>query len=688
MQAPAPYPHAMSNCDVALRLARAGYFVFPCDHNKKPRVKWREASTTDELRIGLWWQQWPDAVPAIDSGKSKIVVIDVDCHEGGPNGLGEWKRLTAEHGHPIGAPMTRTPSGGLHIYFRQPSGEPFTNRTGDLPDGIDIRAAGGYAIAPGAVLPDGRGWQPVVAAPALGELQPPPLPEWCAEIIKAASPGSSAPAPHEILPEGATPYGASVLAARCEEISACRPGAQSNTLVQSATRIGSLVAGGEIAYAHAREKLIAAASRMSNGDARNPWTLPVIEDQVTRALAHGAKSPNCAPNRELPQIDTSKITAKGAPLNSQPALETVSDASSHNRYRLLDGAAIEALEPTEWRVKGVFPAKGLCAFYGPSASGKSFLAFDLGTAIANGSSWFGYRMRKGAVVYVALEGAGGFRLRVWAWVVEYGAVPASLRLVLNQSFNITNANDVRDLAAVVIATFGPDATVFIDTMNRAAPGLEENNSKDMGLILSGAKSLQEAIDGLVILVHHTGKDAAKGLRGHSSLFAALDGAIEVTRDSDQRSWRVAKSKDGADGEEHMFSLEVISLGQDGDGDEITSCVVRPEAAARAKAERLSKAEMIALDCLGTCRAFAAQPVPQAIIDELPKCNGDALFPPFAVVPEGVWRNRCYDAGISKGKQHAASTAFNRVRKSLLDKRLVLSAANHFWLPEWQTPRPQ
>ncbi len=125
---------------------------------------------------------------------------------------------------------------------------------------------------------------------------------------------------------------------------------------------------------------------------------------------------------------------------------------------------------------------------------------------------------------------------------------------------------------------GPGALTFIDTQNAAAPGTDENSSADMGRIIEAAKALQRLIGGLVVLVHHTGKDATKGLRGHSSLLAALDAAIEVTRDEDRREWRLAKSKDGKDGEAHPFRLEVVQLGQDDEGEPVTSCVVRVDTA--------------------------------------------------------------------------------------------------------------
>ncbi len=120
------------------------------------------------------------------------------------------------------------------------------------------------------------------------------------------------------------------------------------------------------------------------------------------------------------------------------------------------------------------------------------------------------------------------------------------------------------------------AVVFIDTLNRAAPTAEENSSKDMGEILEGAKRLQSLIGGLVVLVHHTGKDTTKGLLGHSSLFAAMDAAVEVSRDGDNREWKVAKAKDGEDGDARPFRLQVETLGADAYGDPVTSCTVQAD----------------------------------------------------------------------------------------------------------------
>ena len=270
------------------------------------------------------------------------------------------------------------------------------------------------------------------------------------------------------------------------------------------------------------------------------------------------------------------------------------------RFKLLNSADLHALPPLTWRIRGVLPARGLASVYGPSASGKSFLVLDMAAAIAEGRDWFGYRVNPCPVVYVCLEGAAGFRLRVEAWEQHHGrTLPAGLRLVL-QSFKLTEPLDVADMAGAVLSA-GAGAVTFIDTLNASAPGIDENASRDMGLVLEAAKSLQARTGGLVAAVHHSGKDATRGLRGHSSLFAALDAAVEVSRDGDRREWKVAKAKDGADGEAHPFILDVVELAPDSEGEPVTSCVVRPDDTPKdATRSRLPKGgnQKVVLDALG------------------------------------------------------------------------------------------
>jgi hypothetical protein len=259
--------------------------------------------------------------------------------------------------------------------------------------------------------------------------------------------------------------------------------------------------------------------------------------------------------------------------NSRTASPT--NRSGNHRFELLNGAALAALPPQVWRISGVFPEQGLVSVYGPSGSGKSFIVLDMAAAIAEGRRWFGWRVKSARVVYVCLEGEAGFKTRILAWEKHHNRpLPHAFHAVL-QPFRLMNSLDVRDLAEAV-SILGPGVVVFIDTLNRAAPEADENSSKDAGIILAGAKELQSLISGLVVLISHTGKDPTKGLRGHSSLLAAMDATIEIARDGERRSARLAKSKDGKDGAKHEFRLEVLNLGHDEDGEAITSCVVVPQ----------------------------------------------------------------------------------------------------------------
>jgi len=242
------------------------------------------------------------------------------------------------------------------------------------------------------------------------------------------------------------------------------------------------------------------------------------------------------------------------------------------RFKLLSGADLRNGAPMRWLVRGVLPVAGLAAMYGASGSGKSFLILDMAFEIARGGEWFGRRVTQAPVIYVCLEGESGMGKRITSWCLYHKKpVPDALKFI-TQPFDLLS-DDVSELAKAINSGGSKGGLVILDTLNRAAPGADENSSVDMGRLIAAAKQLQSMIQGLVLLVHHTGKDAAKGLRGHSSLFAALDGAIEVTRNRNLRGWSVAKSKDDATGDFHPFKLEVVRVGMDNEGIEITSCVI-------------------------------------------------------------------------------------------------------------------
>jgi hypothetical protein len=245
------------------------------------------------------------------------------------------------------------------------------------------------------------------------------------------------------------------------------------------------------------------------------------------------------------------------------------------RFKLLTAAELAALPPMRELVRGVLPATGLGAMFGPSGSGKSFLVLDLLGAVTTGRDWFGHAIPNACkAVYVALEGEAGVSKRVAAFMAKHGPLDG-LRVILSP-LDIRLANDRAALVAAIKAEGFSKGVLCLDTLNRAAAGMDENDSRDMGEVIGALKEIQAELGGVVVAVHHSGKDPLKGLRGHSSLLAALDCVIEVTRQEERREWKLSKSKDGEDGNAHPFTLEVVELGEDGDGWPVTSCTIRPE----------------------------------------------------------------------------------------------------------------
>lgn len=209
---------------------------------------------------------------------------------------------------------------------------------------------------------------------------------------------------------------------------------------------------------------------------------------------------------------------------------------------------------------------------GQVASARRFVCLDMAAAIASGTPWFGFATKQSPVVYVALEGQAGFPRRVRAWSAYHQKpFPTGVKFVFD-AFALTQPAHTTAIGNLIVRSGGA-GLIIIDTLNRSAPGADENASADMGRIISGAMALQEATGAMVLLIHHAGKDVTKRLRGHSSLLAALDTAILVDRQGELIRWTLDKSKDSEDQLNRLCNLEVVEVGQSKSGKTLKSCVV-------------------------------------------------------------------------------------------------------------------
>lgn len=132
----------------ALSYAAMGFAVFPVKPDQKAPATMHgyKDATTERQQIAAWWSVEPDYNIGISTGDSGLVVIDADEDEAknkhGLHALAAWER---DNGALPATVCCETPRGGRHIYYS--TNQPIRCSTNLYP-GVDIRAVGGYVIAP------------------------------------------------------------------------------------------------------------------------------------------------------------------------------------------------------------------------------------------------------------------------------------------------------------------------------------------------------------------------------------------------------------------------------------------------------------------------------------------------------------------------------------------------------------
>jgi hypothetical protein len=289
-------------------------------------------------------------------------------------------------------------------------------------------------------------------------------------------------------------------------------------------------------------------------------------------------------------------------------------------------------------------------------------------AVARGQPWGGNRVRAAQVVYVTLEGGAGFERRVKALdAPNFWVLTAPLSFMRPDRDPTWLAEAVQQLAE----TEGDIGLIVIDTLARAMVPGDENSSQDMGRFVAAAEMLRDRTGACVLLIHHTGKSAAQGARGHSSLRAAIDTEIEVTKeeDGDVIEARAKKQRDMVAGKTFLSRLRVVELGKDSDGDAITTCVVERAA----DGEKPTRAKV-------TGKAEIALQALHSAIDSDGVVRQGRDYPACRSVTRDQWRAACEMHGLFEGlSEPGRRKAFCRALDGLNTKALV-RCFNDIWWP--------
>ncbi len=314
-------------------------------------------------------------------------------------------------------------------------------------------------------------------------------------------------------------------------------------------------------------------------------------------------------------------------------------------------------------VKGLIPRIGLTVVWGEPKCGKSFWVFDVMMHVAREVNYRGRRVQGGAVVYCALEGQFGFSARTEAYrqlhkIGDNDNVPLVL---MDEKLNLVRSH--ADLIAAIKGKLG-DATpvaVVLDTLNRSLIG-SESSDEDMSAYVTAADAIREAFQCAVVIVHHSGLDKTRP-RGHTSLLGAVDAQISVKRDAAKNILIECEyMKDGEAGATEASRLQVVEVGEDKDGDIITSCVAVPtDAVPVATGRMVTGASKQALELLERAILEKGRDAP----------SGEAYPASVKVVSVSIWREYCYAGTVSASSTpDAKQKAFVRAVKALQDAKAI------------------
>lgn len=267
------------------------------------------AATLDFARIEQWWEAAPGSGIGVACGPAGLVVVDIDAHAqklpgrdrllpgiriadgidltGLADGFHTVGVLAALRGETSpaddeGTLRVRTPSGGLHVWYRAHRSQQWRCSTGSssgraLAWQVDVRAHGGYIVAPGVVTEAGA------YTPVGRTREPAPLPDWLAAELQRTGhlPSPKLPAPRPVPPRArqaviaagaGRPAAGRVLGGALAEVVACATvvegAAFSEKLNRAAYIAGGLVAAGLLEAEEAERCLSAAAEHARHGQER------------------------------------------------------------------------------------------------------------------------------------------------------------------------------------------------------------------------------------------------------------------------------------------------------------------------------------------------------------------------------------------------------------------------------------
>lgn len=628
----------------AFQFAQVGLYVFPSDgkvplvprynradtaltqaeveqaaeefNEKSGKMPVHVGATRDAEVIKRMWRAFPDAVPSISCGPSKLVVLDADKKDDGPAKMAElWAEIG---GVPEGVPVNPTKSGGQHFVFADPEGK-FSNKAGLLKKqyGTDVRGTGGQFVAPGSIREDGATYGSdndrlsFLRAITGGKI--PTLPEEIVELIGAQ--------PADAQGEAVTPTQEREVIQRLEDAEWEKHEHAFDSELGNYDLDGLLTSNSEFRSLYnapgadtSTNRFLAARHIMREWPDLPVEALSIFFSTWEGAGAYTDDKPKSGEydDRQIARewIKNQGLT-KAKPSNGdefeaveeeddtrdEDGTASPTDAPVSKAGSLFFAADIAHFTVPNYIIENLCTPGQLGMIHGSSNVGKTFTVIHKGECVTQGEPWFGRNVQRSGVLYCYGEGGEGFRNRLAAYRSRHADVAMIVRdgipnLGINLAKAIKSLKDAIKHANAMYAEreMPPVRIVYLDTFAKAIAGAQENDTSAVQPILNALRALAREMGVCVILIHHSGKDTMLGARGSSALIADVDFNLEIISHAEAQKRKIKgvgkdqlavispKMREGNKSGMHVFRLEEVTLGKNQWGNPVTSMVVVPIAA--------------------------------------------------------------------------------------------------------------